>query len=173
MTGSTMVRKSNEHYISIDRPKENEQTDSFHEMCRIIERERTQTTQNGGGLSLVVFSLGNSHGYTYAAHVLWKILTRSDRAHAIGWFDEYHPGVVIPDVFPAGAAKFAAGVCIEIPSKIRLEYTVFSYPDAWLDDYREYNRATGIYSGSNQAFPLTRKMDEPHGAIEIIPFRKY
>jgi hypothetical protein len=167
MAGSTMILKSNENRFLIDATKEREQTDSFQEICKRIDRERARADQHGGRFSLVVFSIGISHGFTYAAHILWKIVTRSNRDYAIGWFDEYHPGVIIPEAFPAGAAHFAAGVCLEIPSKIQLDFSVFSYPGVWLDDYREYSRAIGMYSGSNQAFSVIRA-NTPHALGDMI-----
>ncbi len=149
----TLFRK-NELVEVIDETKGPVETGCLEEMRGLLERERVRAERSGFPLSLALFVIGDSDdGYTFAAHVLWKILARSEGNGEVGWFDDRHIGVVLPGFSPERSAEIAGKICAELPRKIRLGWTVFGYPHAWLDNVRDYARTSGLYSGGTHSRP--------------------
>src|SRR5689334_9322324 len=78
---------------------------------RALEREIARAGRTDRCLSVVLFRVTNRRRHPLAAHRLALYVCRRSRAtDCIGWMDDFHLGVVLPDTPASGATKFADSV---------------------------------------------------------------
>jgi len=111
---------------------------SAEQLNQAIMRESARVDRRGGGtLSLVLFRLPPSAGRRSrrrrmsisAVRLARTILQRIRVTDDVGWFDEQHLGVLLPDTPPAGAWRLAQEVCHIVARRgPRPLCTMYTYP---------------------------------------------
>jgi lipopolysaccharide/colanic/teichoic acid biosynthesis glycosyltransferase/GGDEF domain-containing protein len=107
------------------------------EVDRIIMRETARADRTGHEFSLVLFRVRSTRRFSLSTQRLVKILNKRIRnTDEMGWFDEKHLCILLPDTGAAGAWRFAEDVCDLAVARIpRPTFTVYSYPTDWLDGH--------------------------------------
>ena len=102
-------------------------------MTIAVQRETARADRNGSQFALVLFRTRNKDLQSLSNIRLAKIVIHRVRAtDDVGWFDERHLAVLLPDTAPSGAWKFADQVCTLISAKgTRPLCSVYSYPTLW------------------------------------------
>ena len=84
---------------------------------RIINRERDRANRTGEIFSLVVFIAPDSNGKQHNLEKLVNIVVRSMRSiDVIGWLDDDHVGILLPETENSGAHKFVNKISTEAQS---------------------------------------------------------
>ena len=100
------------------------------QMNLAIQRESLRVDRKGG--SSLVLLLFNHTGARYAASTVRlakTILRRVRVTDDVGWFDDAHVGVLLPDTTPSGAWRLARQICDEIARRTyRPDVVMYSYP---------------------------------------------
>ncbi len=80
---------------------------SLHDFQRLVEIERCRVNRNGGTFVVVVFRLEKIE---LPAKLLTKLVQgiyqRSRMSDQMGWYDDNHLGVILPETSQTGAQKF-------------------------------------------------------------------
>ena len=102
-------------------------------MTIAVQRETARADRNGAQFALVLFRTRNKDLQSLSNIRLAKIVLHRVRAtDDVGWFDERHLAVLLPDTAPSGAWRFADQVCTLIAAKgTRPLCSVYSYPTLW------------------------------------------
>jgi lipopolysaccharide/colanic/teichoic acid biosynthesis glycosyltransferase len=101
-----------------------------------IQRESARADRNGGEFALVLFRVRNRDRKSLSTVRLAKTVLKRIRAtDDIGWYDEDHLGVLLPDTSATGAWRFAEAVSgmAKRPSPRPL-ITVYCYPTKWFTE---------------------------------------
>src|SRR3954469_12815447 len=101
-----------------------------------IQRESARADRSGGEFALVLFRIRNRDRSSLSTVRLAKTLLGRIRAtDDIGWYDEDHLGVLLPDTSATGGWRFADAVCGLASQRMhRPLCTVYSYPTKWFTD---------------------------------------
>src|SRR5262245_56670801 len=101
-----------------------------------IQRESARADRSGGEFALVLFRIRNRDRTTLATMRLAKTLLKRIRAtDDIGWYDDDHVGVLLPDTSATGAWRFADAVCGLASGRThRPLVSVYCYPTKWFTD---------------------------------------
>jgi lipopolysaccharide/colanic/teichoic acid biosynthesis glycosyltransferase len=101
-----------------------------------IQRESARADRNGGEFALVLFRVRNRDRTSLSTMRLAKtVLTRIRNTDDVGWYDEDHLGVLLPDTSATGAWRFADAVSsLASQRSHRPLCSVYSYPTKWFTD---------------------------------------
>jgi lipopolysaccharide/colanic/teichoic acid biosynthesis glycosyltransferase len=101
-----------------------------------IQRESARADRSGGEFALVLFRIRNRDRASLSTMRLARTLLGRIRAtDDIGWYDDDHLGVLLPDTSAAGAWRFADAVCgLASQRTHRPLCSVYSYPTKWFTD---------------------------------------
>ena len=101
-----------------------------------IHRESARADRNGGEFALVLFRVKRKDRTTLSTIRLAKtVLNRVRATDDVGWYDENHLGVLLPDTTANGAWRFADQVCGLASRKgPRPLLSVYCYPTKWFGD---------------------------------------
>jgi hypothetical protein len=104
---------------------------SPEQLNNAMARESSRVDRKGAGaLSLLLFRIPLDQRNTLTAVRLAKtILKRVRVTDDVGWFDEQHLGVLLPDTLAAGAWRLAQAVCDTVAKRgPRPLCTMYTYP---------------------------------------------
>jgi lipopolysaccharide/colanic/teichoic acid biosynthesis glycosyltransferase len=109
---------------------------TIEQMNIAIQRESARADRSGGEFALVLFRVRNRDRSSLSTMRLAKTLLGRIRAtDDIGWYDEDHLGVLLPDTSATGGWRFADAVCGLASQRMhRPLCTVYSYPTKWFTD---------------------------------------
>ena len=156
--------------IHIDRPPACPDNTSSSEILSPSASERQSVIRNR--LALVVFSLGNSEGgYTYSAHIVWKLLSRREQFREIGWFDDCHIGVFITGATLAEAMRFAESLRREIPEEVPLRYRVYCSPGPRYRNHGDRRDRAGIPAETDVRFTSFARVYGSEALSTPAPYR--
>jgi len=122
----------------------------------ILRESARVDRKEGGMLVLVLFrpADGDLHS-PLAGRLVKTILHRIRVTDDVGWFDDTHVGVLLPDTAPGGAWKLAQHVCDRVANHgARPQCVMYSYP------------ATGL--GTDAPAGVIRQSD-PAGQQSVAP----
>lgn len=104
-----------------------------------IQRESARADRSGGEFALVLFRIRNRDRSSLSTMRLAKTLLGRIRAtDDIGWYDDDHMAVLLPDTAATGGWRFADAVCgLASQRTHRPLCTVYSYPTKWFTDDNE------------------------------------
>ncbi|HOL96082.1 MAG TPA: sugar transferase [bacterium] len=107
------------------------------EIRRILDQERHRSDRNGHALSLLVFPFEDTEdALGKHCHFLHLLLRRVRCYDVAGWYDHSHIVVILPYTSAQGARKVAEDLAQQMaPVYDPLPYTVYSYPEDWLDSH--------------------------------------
>ncbi len=103
---------------------------------KVIDRERDRANRTGEIFSLVVVVLPEQTKRQKALATLGDTLSSRVRSiDAVGWLDQQHVGILLPETNSAGARKFAGKIDQDLhPAQFLLNYEIFTYPSDYLTD---------------------------------------
>jgi lipopolysaccharide/colanic/teichoic acid biosynthesis glycosyltransferase len=101
-----------------------------------IQRESARADRAGGEFALVLFRIRNRDRASLSTMRLAKtILNRIRATDDVGWYDDQHLGVLLPDTSATGAWRFADAVSsLASQRSHRPLCSVYSYPTKWFTD---------------------------------------
>jgi len=101
-----------------------------------IQRESARADRSGGEYALVLFRIRNrDHASLSTVRLAKTLLGRIRATDDIGWYDEDHLGVLLPDTSAAGAWRFAESVSgLASQRTHRPLCSVYCYPTKWFTD---------------------------------------
>lgn len=101
-----------------------------------IQRESARADRSGGEFALVLFRVRGRDRMSLSTMKLAKTLMGRIRAtDDIGWYDEQHLAVLLPDTASTGAWRFADSVVALAAARTpRPLCSVYSYPTKWFTD---------------------------------------
>lgn len=101
-----------------------------------IQRESARADRSGGEFALVLFRIRNRDHTSLSTMRLTKtLLSRIRATDDIGWYDEDHVAVLLPDTAAAGAWRFADSVSgLASQRTHRPLCSVYCYPTKWFTD---------------------------------------
>jgi hypothetical protein len=113
------------------------QCEEFHEL---IDLERDRVHRDDQQFSLVLIDVYNhSNGIIDSDKLVHKISKRVRRIDRIGWYDDAHLGVLLPNTTQAGARNFANDICkAQDGLNSAIAFETFSYPDKRLSGADKY-----------------------------------
>lgn len=102
--------------------------DKFHDL---IELERNRVHRDERQFSLILISVNRSKNKNAAlVKLVQKASKRVRRIDQIGWFDDAHIGVLLPNTKFSGAQIIAKDICYsKNGSNSNITYETISYPD--------------------------------------------
>lgn len=102
-----------------------------------IQRESARADRSGGQFALVLFRIRNGRSLS-TNRLARTLLTRIRATDDIGWYDEEHLAVLLPDTAAPGAWRFADDVSgMAWSNSPRPLCSVYSYPTKWFTDDEE------------------------------------
>ncbi len=112
---------------------------SFHsiltpeQMHIAIERESARADRSTGEFALVLFRVKRQdHAALSTVRLARTVLGRVRATDDVGWYDDHHLGVILPDTGATGAWRFADQICALASRKLpRPLCTVYTYPTKW------------------------------------------
>lgn len=109
------------------------------ETMSMLRRERARTDRHGREFSLVLLKVEGCLWPSHPSLRLAKIVqSRCRETDEVGRFDGEYLCAILPDTGPAGAWRFAAGVCDKAQSRLlRPLCAVYTYPSAWFMEQRQ------------------------------------
>ncbi|WP_428938039.1 sugar transferase [Fontivita pretiosa] len=117
-----------------------------------IQRESARADRSGGEFALVLFRVRNRDRTSLSTMRLAKtILGRIRATDDVGWYDDDHIGVLLPDTSATGAWRFADAVCALASRRAhRPLCSVYCYPTKWFtDDESPPNTALARHESGN------------------------
>jgi lipopolysaccharide/colanic/teichoic acid biosynthesis glycosyltransferase len=113
--------------------------DAFRAM---VQKERARADRSNGTFCLVAFDVGSAHSRDSLVSVLLVALRQRKRlTDEVGWSDDRHLAVILPDTTATGAECFAAAVSRAIAKTCAPPpYDVAEYPPASLRRNADPNR---------------------------------
>jgi hypothetical protein len=147
---------------------------SPEQMNQAMARESARVDRRGAGvLSLVLFRIPGTRSKqatTWAVRLARTIIKRIRVTDDLGWFDEDHIGMLLPDTTPGGAWQLAQEVCDAVAKRrngVRPLVTLYSYPaDANAQDAD--NSAAGMILTSDAA-ETSQPPQVPHRTSTAAP----
>ncbi len=116
------------------------------EFAALFERERRRSDRNECEFAVITFEIPHcAHCEQVKQKLAGTLQKRIRCSDVLGWIDEQHLGVILPDTSAKGARKLARDVCNAVLSETAvLQYTIFVYPSHW-DNNRDplQNSTTG------------------------------
>ncbi len=92
-----------------------------------LERERSRTDRSGNPFCVTLYRLTNRGPREREVHSLCRVLKRRQRiTDLVGWFDDEHIGVILPETGAPGAWKVANEVLESVPSSPQCR--IYTYP---------------------------------------------
>ena len=104
---------------------------SPEQLNHAMMRESARVDRKGsGGLSMILFRIPASERNTLSAVRLARaILKRIRVTDDLGWFDDEHMGLLLPETPPAGAWRLAQEVCAIVAQRGSLPLcSMYTYP---------------------------------------------
>jgi hypothetical protein len=100
------------------------------QMNLAIQRESQRVDRkDGSSLVLILFRIGGTQGSPSTMRLIKTLLHRIRITDDIGWFDDQHLGVLLPDTSEAGAWRLAQHICDRIAKRAPRPLAVmYSYP---------------------------------------------
>lgn len=99
-----------------------------------IERESARADRSGGQFALVLFRVRNRKSLS-AVRLAKTILSRIRATDDVGWYDDEHLGVLLPDTSATGAWRFADAVASLASRRMhRPLCSVYAYPTRWFTE---------------------------------------
>lgn len=148
---------------------------AFH---RIFDRERDRSNRNGGMFSLVVLGLApkSKKRASDLADMITAAQKRIRNIDDLGWFDDEHIGILLPETANSGAAKLANDIQTMLSPKIEIAFSVFTYPVAETSSARSSRQQQpddpGQAPSSNSDYRFTNWIGKPmppwKRAIDIV-----
>ncbi|HWP39928.1 MAG TPA: sugar transferase, partial [Tepidisphaeraceae bacterium] len=117
-----------------------------------IQRESARADRSGGEFALVLFRVRNRDRTSLSTMRLAKTILKRIRAtDDVGWYDDDHIGVLLPDTSATGAWRFADAVCgLASRRAHRPLCSVYCYPTKWFtDDESPPNAALARHESGN------------------------
>ena len=113
------------------------------EFHNLIDLERDRVHRDDRQFSLVLINVDNhKNGIVDCGKLVHKISRRVRRIDQIGWYDDAHLGILLPNTTQAGARIFANDICKgQDGSNSGIAFNTFSYPEKRLSD-AEKHRST-------------------------------
>jgi len=106
---------------------------------KAIERERARCDRGGCGFSILSYEMFDESGREQAEREFCEFLiSRTREMDTLGWFDERHLAVLMPETPPTNARVLALAVAKAFPSGLSPRYRILGYP---ADDSRWSNGA--------------------------------
>jgi lipopolysaccharide/colanic/teichoic acid biosynthesis glycosyltransferase len=101
-----------------------------------IHRESARADRNTGEFALVLFRVrSRERGALSTARLAKTVLNRVRATDDVGWYDENHLGVLLPDTAANGAWRFADQICALASRKApRPLLSVYCYPTKWFGE---------------------------------------
>lgn len=101
------------------------------EFLELIELERNRVHRNDLQFSLILINVNeNVNGIAGTIELVHKISKRVRRTDQLGWYDDNHLGVLLPNTTPAGAQIFAKNICnSQNGSNCAITFVTSSYPE--------------------------------------------
>ncbi len=101
-----------------------------------IQRESARADRSGGEFALVLFRIRNrDHNALSSVRLAKTILGRIRATDDVGWYDDDHLAVLLPDTTAAGAWRFADSLCNLASQRThRPLCSVYCYPTKWFTD---------------------------------------
>jgi lipopolysaccharide/colanic/teichoic acid biosynthesis glycosyltransferase len=118
---------------------------SFHslltpeQMNIAIQRESARADRSSGEFALVLIRVKRKdHNALSTVRLAKTILGRVRATDDVGWYDENHLGVILPDTGATGAWRFADQICAMASRKLpRPLCSVYTYPTKWFNDEQD------------------------------------
>ena len=96
---------------------------------RLIQAERDRVHRNEQQFSLVLFLVnGNGHNGKTLDELCRRISKRVRRIDQVGWYDNDHLGLLLPDTPKAGAEVIARDICENFSLPELMDFETLSYP---------------------------------------------
>ncbi len=101
-----------------------------------VERESARADRAGGEFALVLMRVKRKdHNALSTVRLAKTVLGRVRATDDVGWYDENHLGVILPDTNATGAWRFADQICAMASRKLpRPLCSVYTYPTKWFVD---------------------------------------
>jgi hypothetical protein len=101
------------------------------EFLELIELERDRVHRDDQQFSLILIDVNeNDNGVAGTAELVHKISKRVRRIDQLGWYDNNHLGVLLPNTTPAGAQIIAKDICqSQDGANCAIAFKISSYPD--------------------------------------------
>lgn len=97
---------------------------------RILDRERGRSDRNGGFFSLLDVTLSDTPADPGILSLLHVLKDRMRTTDAIGWLENGHVGVIMPDTTLEGAARLIEDVKSQLAADSAiLDFTIYRYPE--------------------------------------------
>jgi len=114
-----------------------------------IHRESARADRNTGEFALVLFRVrSRERGALSTARLAKTVLNRVRATDDVGWYDDDHLGVLLPDTAATGAWRFADQICALASRKApRPLLSVYCYPTKWFGDDETHDSLTIPRSG--------------------------
>jgi lipopolysaccharide/colanic/teichoic acid biosynthesis glycosyltransferase len=135
------------------------------QMSIAVQRESARADRSNGEFALVLFRIKRKdHAALSTVRLARTVLGRVRATDDVGWFDDNHLGVILPDTNATGAWRFADQICSLASRKLpRPLCSVYTYPTKWFVDDQDITT------------PLSRDelMDQktPHKSVRnLIPY---
>lgn len=150
------------------------------QMSIAIQRESARADRSGGQFALVLFRI--RHRRSLATNRLARtLLSRIRATDDIGWYDQEHLGVLLPDTASPGAWRFVDDICGHpTQGAQRPLCSVYSYPTKWFTDdeapvtplLRQQGNDQGRY-GMRNLMPfflegVKTELDQPPSAVHRL-----
>jgi lipopolysaccharide/colanic/teichoic acid biosynthesis glycosyltransferase len=137
-----------------------------------IQRESARADRSGGEFALVLFRTRNRDHTSLSTMRLAKTLLGRIRAtDDIGWYDDDHIGVLLPDTSAAGGWRFADAVCGLAARRMhRPLCTVYSYPTKWFTDDESPTRPLARSESSDDHDNNPGDGDGRYAVRNLIPY---
>ena len=118
---------------------------SFHSLLTpeqvhiAIQRESARADRSSGEFALVLIRVKRKdHNALSTVRLAKTILGRVRATDDVGWYDDNHLGVILPDTNAAGAWRFADQICAMASRKLpRPLCSVYTYPTKWFTDEQD------------------------------------
>ncbi len=137
-----------EHRLRTVLPDEIESVERFQ---KAIERERFRSDRNGFPFSLLTFEVIDGEGQVLVEAEFIKRLTKRVRAtDIVGWFDERHLAVLLPETSEEGAQALATDIDKRLVQTGKVPpCRIYTYPDRLLAHLGVTATGNGASRGAN------------------------
>jgi lipopolysaccharide/colanic/teichoic acid biosynthesis glycosyltransferase len=102
-----------------------------------IQRESARADRSGGEFALVLIRVKRKdHNALSTVRLAKTVLGRVRATDDVGWYDENHLGVILPDTNAAGAWRFVDQLCTMASRNLpRPLCSVYTYPTKWFTEH--------------------------------------
>jgi hypothetical protein len=105
------------------------------QMNHAIHRESLRVDRNGdSSLVLVLFRLRGEHTSSSSIRLAKIVLNRMRISDDVGWFDDQHLGLLLPETSTAGAWRLAQHICDRVARRApRPHVVMYTYPGSSIE----------------------------------------